>query len=165
MASLEQVAAAAIEISVSTGEQPITQGDTGDRFYVIASGRADVLIDGFRVRELGPGDSFGERALLRDTPRTATVQALVDMRLLAVGRDVFMEALTGRERDHRRLSDQLDTPIVDLLSTLAMFKGVAEAGLERVAESATRAELAEGTVVFEVDQLPDARLCDPQRTR
>jgi CRP-like cAMP-binding protein len=156
MASLEQVAAAATEINVDAGDQPITQGDAGDRFYVIESGRAEVLIDGFRVREIGPRESFGERALLRDTPRTATIRALTEMRLLVVERDAFMDALTGETGVVIDYGDLLDTPTPDLLKTLAMFDGVSEEGLRRVADEALLRELAQGTVVFDVDDRPDA---------
>jgi CRP-like cAMP-binding protein len=156
MASLEQVAAAANEVSVKTGEQPITQGDAGDRFYVIESGRADVLIDGFRVREIGPGEGFGERALLRNTPRTATIRALTEMRLLAVGREAFMEALTGESGTIVAYGDLLDTPTTELLRTLAMFEGVKDEGLQRVADAASVREFAGDAVVFDVDDAPDA---------
>jgi CRP-like cAMP-binding protein len=82
----EQLAAYAQHVDLPIGSEPITQGDHGDRFYVIESGDAGVLINGHKVREIGPGDDFGERALLRDTPRTATVRALSEMQLLAVER-------------------------------------------------------------------------------
>ena len=66
----------------------------GDRFYVIREGRAAVEIDGSHVRELAAGDAFGEIALIRDVPRTATVRALTGLDLLALERDVFVATLT-----------------------------------------------------------------------
>jgi CRP-like cAMP-binding protein len=156
MASLEQVAAATTEVSIQTGEQPITQGDTGDRFYVIESGRADVLIDGFRVREIGPGEGFGERALLRNTPRTATIRALTEMRLLAVDRDAFLQALTGESGVIVAYRDLVDTPTTELLRMLAMFDGLSDQGLQRVADAASVREFAADAVVFDVGDAPDA---------
>ena len=63
------------------GEAVFHQGDPGDRFYVVVSGTAEVVGDGRPVASLGPGESFGEIALLRRVPRTATVRAVTDLRL------------------------------------------------------------------------------------
>jgi CRP-like cAMP-binding protein len=54
-----------------------------------------VSVDGAEANELGPGEFFGEIALLRDVPRTATVRALDDLRLYAVERDDFIASVTG----------------------------------------------------------------------
>jgi len=156
MVSLEQLAAAAVETEVPSGEFPIVQGDIGERFYVVRSGRADVLIDGFKVREIGSGEGFGDRALLRNTPRTATVQALSDMRLLAVGREAFLDALTGDAGMQIDFGDLLATPITTVLRSLPIFAGSAADALDRVAAAAARSSLPEGTVVFDVGDEPDA---------
>jgi CRP-like cAMP-binding protein len=73
----------------------IREGDEGDCFYMIESGRCSVTILGSRVNELGPGDSFGSIALLKDIPRTATVTALEDMELFGLERQPFLEAVAG----------------------------------------------------------------------
>jgi CRP-like cAMP-binding protein len=67
---------------------------------VIAEGRAAVEINDAESRELAPGDFFGEIALLRDVPRTATVRALEPLRLYAVERDEFIAAVTGHAPSH-----------------------------------------------------------------
>ncbi len=92
---LERLAASAAEVTAPPGAAVVEQGAPGDLFYVVSSGRAVVEIDGARSAELGPGDFFGEIALLRDVPRTATVRALDELRLYALGRDVFVAAVTG----------------------------------------------------------------------
>lgn len=150
MASLEQLAALAAPLGVAAGEEPVRQGDEGDRFYVIESGQADVLINGFKVRELGDGDGFGERALLRDTPRTATVQARSAMRLLAIDRDAFLQAVTGEAGVSIEAPDLLHVPVVQLLHELPVFATLGESGLRMLAGSAERTQLAAGTVVFDV---------------
>ncbi len=92
---LERLAASSAEVTVPAEAAVVEQGQPGDLFYVIASGRAAVEVDGSRSAELGPGDFFGEIALLRDVPRTATVRALDELRLFALERDVFIAAVTG----------------------------------------------------------------------
>ena len=72
-----------------------TQGDIGDRYYVIESGEVDVVGDGRVVATLGPGEGFGEIALLRRTRRTATVVARSELRLQALGSDRFLPVVLG----------------------------------------------------------------------
>ena len=62
-------------IDVPTGTDVVRQGDKGDRFYIVRAGSAEVLVDGFLVGSVTPGGYFGERALLRDVPRMATVRS------------------------------------------------------------------------------------------
>jgi CRP-like cAMP-binding protein/Zn-dependent protease len=76
-------------ITVSPGDELIRQGDPGDRFYVIASGRAEVIRDGDVVDSVSKGMYAGEVALLRDVPRTATVRATTSMRVFALDREGF----------------------------------------------------------------------------
>jgi CRP-like cAMP-binding protein/predicted MFS family arabinose efflux permease len=156
MASLEQLGANAHHVDVAIGDEPITQGDHGDRFYVIESGDAEVVINGHRVREVGPGDDFGERALLRDTPRTATVRALSEMRLLAVEREAFLEALTGEAGISVQEGDLLALPLVDLLDTLPAFDAIGDEGLRRLARGAQRKTLEPGTIVLDAGDQSDA---------
>ena len=92
---LERLAAGATPISVAAGQVVVSRGEVGNHFYAIAAGKAVVELDDGTTRELGPGDSFGEIALLRDVPRTATVRALEPLRLFAVERDEFLIAVTG----------------------------------------------------------------------
>jgi MFS family permease len=94
-AVLERLASLVAEVEVAAGTDVFRQGDAGDRFYVIAEGSAAVEIDGTETRELGRGDFFGEIALLRDVPRTATVRAVDELRLYALERDDFIAAVTG----------------------------------------------------------------------
>ncbi|MGH2679444.1 MAG: cyclic nucleotide-binding domain-containing protein [Actinomycetota bacterium] len=76
-------------LSAGPGDALVTQGEPGDRFYVVASGRAEVTRDGTPVGSVGKGRYFGEVALLRDVPRTATVTASTPMRVFALDREGF----------------------------------------------------------------------------
>ena len=82
-------------MSFRPGEAVFRQGDAGDRFYVVLDGEAEVAVDGRVVAQVGGGDHFGEIALLRDTPRTATVTAVVDLETYALGRAAFVDAVSA----------------------------------------------------------------------
>ena len=92
---LERLAIDAREVRVATGQVIFEQGAPGDSFYVIADGDVDVSVDGSHVRRQGRGESFGEIALLRDTPRTATITASEPTTLIAIDREPFLSAVTG----------------------------------------------------------------------
>jgi MFS family permease len=92
---LEQLATRLAPVHVSAGETIIRRGDHGDRFYVIDSGEVELVLDGDETRREGAGSYFGEIALLRDVPRTATVLAASDVELFALDRDDFLPAVTG----------------------------------------------------------------------
>jgi CRP-like cAMP-binding protein len=76
-------------LNVPPGETLVREGEPGDAFYVIRSGRAEVTKDGEVLRSLDPGDFFGEIALLEDSPRTATVTATTPMRAFRLDREGF----------------------------------------------------------------------------
>jgi signal-transduction protein with cAMP-binding, CBS, and nucleotidyltransferase domain len=92
---LERFAKALVEVQVEPESVVFEAGDSGDRFYLVAEGRAAVEIDGQRVRTVEPGDFFGEIALLHDVPRTATVRAMTGLRLYALDREMFVGTVTG----------------------------------------------------------------------
>lgn len=100
MTILEQVASDVAAVAYVDGEAIIRQGEVGDRFYIIASGRAEALVGGERLREMGPGDSFGEIALVRDVPRTASVVARGPIEVFALDRGAFCAAVSGDLRSH-----------------------------------------------------------------
>jgi MFS family permease len=94
-ATLEQLADRLQQVRVPAGDVIVRQGETGDRFYLIEAGTVGVSVDGQPAHELGPGEGFGEIALLRNVPRTATVTARTDAVLYALERDAFVPAVTG----------------------------------------------------------------------
>ena len=93
--SLEHVAARLVPLRVEPGTVIVREGDAGDRFYIVVEGEIDVSQYGRTISELVAGGYFGEIALLRDVPRTATVTARTDAVLYALDRDEFLAAVTG----------------------------------------------------------------------
>ena len=89
-----------------------SEGDGGDLFYVIESGTVEVSIAGKVVNSLVPGDSFGEIALLRNIPRTASITATSDLIARTIERDRFLAAVTG----HGDAADQAELIIGPLLA-------------------------------------------------
>jgi MFS family permease len=89
----EHVAGRLTKIEVATGEVVVRAGEAGDRFYVVADGQLEI-VNGAHGHA-GRGDFFGEIALLRDVPRTATVRATAPSQLYALDREDFLAAVTG----------------------------------------------------------------------
>ena len=86
---LSRIARLAEEIEVPAGRVLIRQGELGSEAFVISEGRAKATIRGKGSAKLGPGECFGEMALLHSAPRSATVTAESDMRLLVLGSRQF----------------------------------------------------------------------------
>jgi len=103
--SLELIAAQLVPVHVAAGDVLLAEGDEGDRFYVISSGALTATYQGQVLSQMGPGDPFGEIALLRDVPRTATVTADTDSELYALDREPFLEAVTGDNEVSNRADD------------------------------------------------------------
>lgn len=99
VAAKERVAANLVPLSVPAGEVVIRAGDAGDRFYIVGEGELDIDANGVHGTARR-ADYFGEIALLRDMPRTATVTAAVDSELYALQREDFLAAVTGHSAAH-----------------------------------------------------------------
>jgi MFS family permease len=103
--ALERLAAGAEPLRRPAGSTLIRKGDVGDNYYLVVAGTLTVHRDDGEDVELGPGMSCGEVALLDDIPRTATVTCSTDADLLAIGRDDFLEAVTGHPHSMQRARD------------------------------------------------------------
>lgn len=109
---LSLLAALTVDRELPAGAVLTREGQAGGVAYIIAWGQAEVLRSGRRLGRVGPGDVVGELSLIDGLPRSATVQALTDLRVLAIdGRDLrrllrrsprivrkLLEALAGRVR-------------------------------------------------------------------
>jgi CRP-like cAMP-binding protein len=107
------VAGACEELAVEAGSMLVQEGDFGYGMFAIRSGSANVLIDEAVVRTLGPGDMFGEIAVLSGGRRTATVIAATDMTLITVmNRDMWR-----LERESPEIAAALRATIAERLGT------------------------------------------------
>jgi CRP-like cAMP-binding protein/predicted MFS family arabinose efflux permease len=157
MASLGFVATAVVRLDVDGGTDLVCQGDPGDSFYVVRDGTADVLVDGFCVGTVVQGASFGERALLRNVPRTATVRSRGPMQLLTLSREAFLTALTGHAlatgptvdpRLHRDASEWTEREKADQLSRLNLFSHLDSGTLRQLAQTATVDQWSMGATII-----------------
>jgi CRP-like cAMP-binding protein len=105
---LERLGMLTDEVDVPAGKVLIRQGDTGDDLMVIVAGQVGVERNGQRINQLGPGDFFGEIALIERGPRTATVTAEAPTRLLVVN-----------HRDFHALMEEFPAVAAQVLLTLA----------------------------------------------
>ena len=114
--TLEQLASRLSRVHVPAGEVIFRRGDPGDRFYVIGDGELEIALDGGPPKTLGRGGYFGEIALLRDVPRTATVTTRTEVELYGLERDVFIAAVTG----HAPSAEAADAVITTHLGSAAL---------------------------------------------
>ena len=110
----EQVARWTDQIDVKEGKQLIGQDEFGYEFFVIEDGHAEVLQDGERIALLGPGDFFGELALLETERRTASVVAQSPMKLVVMHRRDFkhmqQEMPAVAQQIERAIRERFRTP-------------------------------------------------------
>jgi MFS family permease len=112
--TLEALARALQPLSLPAGVDVIRQGDTGDRFYVIADGEVELARDGRLAATLRRGDGFGEIALLYDVPRTATVTTRLASELYSLEREAFLLAVTGHAGAQRAAEDLAAARLAEL---------------------------------------------------
>jgi len=103
------------EVDVPEGKILAREGEFGDEFFVIDSGTAEVTKAGERIAELGPGDFFGEMALLEEDRRVATVTATSPMSLVVMTRASFRSL----DRSKAELHDTVSKAITDRRAQLA----------------------------------------------
>ena len=100
---LDEVAHLADEIDLREGKEMTRQGAPAREFFVLLEGEADVRKNGRRINQLGPGDFFGEIALVEDVPRTATVTATTPVRTLVITDRAFRQLLEKQPELQRKV--------------------------------------------------------------
>ncbi len=119
--SLKTVIGALEEIKKPAGSEVIKQGDEGDFFYVVESGIVNFYVNGDKVNSSGPGSSFGELALMYNSPRAATATAETDLVLWALDRLTFRRILLAKTSKKRQLYESF-LKEVPVLSRLSLFE-------------------------------------------
>jgi CRP-like cAMP-binding protein len=111
---IEQLASSLEPLSLEAGQVLFRDGDAGDRYYLIDDGSVRIEPPGHAARMLGQGEGFGEIALLRDIPRTATARAETPASLYALRGDQFVSTVTG----HATSAAAADAVIASRMHTL-----------------------------------------------
>jgi CRP/FNR family transcriptional regulator, cyclic AMP receptor protein len=106
-AEVAEVASIADEIDVGADKELMREGDRGREFFVLLEGAATVRRGGRKVNTLGPGDFFGEIALVSRSPRTATVTTTAPSRLLVITEARFRSLLDHSPRIQLRVLEAL----------------------------------------------------------
>ncbi|KAJ9054506.1 hypothetical protein DSO57_1001509 [Entomophthora muscae] len=119
---------AMFERPVKAGEVVIKQGDEGDNFYVVDQGAFDIFIHDRKVIEVHPGGSFGELALMYNTPRAATVKAVTDGTLWAVDRVTFRSIITDNTYRKRRLYESF-------LKTIPLLESLQPSEIAKISDA------------------------------
>jgi len=119
--ALERVARRLHPEQVAAGVEIVHEGDPGDQFYLVEAGEFEILHGTTIVNRLKAGDHFGEIALLRGTPRSATVRAVSPSRLLRLESGDFLAAVT----QHAISSDRLESIVAARLDSSAAIRGQA----------------------------------------
>jgi len=138
MDALEHAAATLVPVEVPAGVEVVRQDEPDARqFFLVEDGTADVLVDGWLVSTLGPGSSFGEKALLRSVPRAATVRAQTALRLQALDRASFLAAATdvpgGTVPDIGEGFPRAPAEPAELLRVVPLLTGLEQRALEELA--------------------------------
>jgi CRP/FNR family cyclic AMP-dependent transcriptional regulator len=105
---LTEVAQQTDEVDVAEGKRLAREGDFGHEFFVIVDGTAEVVRGDNRIAALGPGDFFGEMALVGEERRMATVTATSPMRLLVMTRESFRSIDRTMPAVHARIVEAIE---------------------------------------------------------
>ncbi len=156
------VARSFVPIAFGFGDTVVRQGEPADAYYVIAEGTARVLVEDehgeeISLNRLGPGDAFGEAALLEDKPRTATVRASSPLVVMRLDRGVFLAAVELHPALRERFTVQADARALgDFLRVHSHFAALDGAALAQLAAALTDRRLAEGEVALAQGDEADA---------
>jgi CRP/FNR family cyclic AMP-dependent transcriptional regulator len=111
---LSDLAKVTEDLDFAAGKVFCSQGEVGSDFFVLMEGEAEAIRDGVKVATFGPGDFFGEVALVEDVPRTATVTAASPVRCFVVHRGRFLRLLDEQPGFERKVMRALAKRLIAL---------------------------------------------------
>ena len=126
--------------SFASGTDICTEGQTGDEFFVLAQGEADIIVKGDKVGAYKPGQSFGELALLYSCTRAATIKATSSCTCWAVDAATFRKVAIRSKQGAARGR-------LDFLKKVPLLQGLDSGTLQRVADALKRVEFAAGSKI------------------
>jgi hypothetical protein len=112
--TLERLASRLVRLEFPPAAVIAAEGEPGDRFYLLAEGEVEVRAGGRLLATLGPGEFFGEIALLRDVPRTASVAAQTPVTVYALDREEFVAAVSGHPQSRRTADAVVGTRLASM---------------------------------------------------
>ncbi|KAI7897685.1 cAMP dependent protein kinase regulatory subunit [Cokeromyces recurvatus] len=124
-----------------TGEAVIEQGDVGDFFYIVSSGTLDCFVDGMLVTNYQRGDSFGELALMHNTPRAATIKTTSETLLWALDRVSFRSILIESNAQKRIMFEKF-------LEGIPLFKSLKSSEIHKIADSLKPVSFRDGDFIL-----------------
>jgi CRP-like cAMP-binding protein len=116
-------------VGYGDGETVIQEGDRGEELFIVLAGSVEVLRDGNRMTELKPGEHFGEMALIRSQPRSATVRSVGQSELMVIRRSDFFEILRNEHQLAVKLLWQFTGVLAERLADTTRSLGSARAEL------------------------------------
>ena len=142
---LEVVVGALFKKTYSKGDVVMSQGDEGDNMYTISKGTVDIVVDGKKVATRGEGVSFGELALMYNTPRSATVIAASNVVTWGIDQDTYRNIVMSVSIK-KRLEYQ------DVLAQVPFLKGLKPYEILQLADALETQEWDEDDYILEYDQ-------------
>lgn len=137
----EALARSFVTVRHEAGDTVVAEGDEGNAMYIVAEGRLSVTQRGRQLRTLGPGDVFGELAILYHCRRTATVRALGPVRLWAIDRQRFRAITTGNARQRR-------ADVLRVLRTVHWLEELSDSHLSKLLDAMEECSFAPGHVII-----------------
>lgn len=111
---LREIADGAREELFSPNQDIVSEGQSGGPFFCITEGRAEILVDGKKMGELGPGSYFGEMSLLEGGARSATIRATTHVKALAITSWNFLAILQENWDITKKVLAELSRRVRDL---------------------------------------------------